>query len=340
MSKKIIVANEFTQEMVVDHGTLLDFLSLVEKGKPWQIRTDLLLRLNGNTRRGKNVNSSIQALLKERGLVCTPQIEVADYYGSVVVSDPRDLVDQREAIAAMPISAFHGDYPELIYAGKDMAAKKVETLMIKDDFSQIPVLSQDRKTLYGVVTWQSLARFQGDLRTAKASDVTVQGQQVVASSDDFLNLVDAIVEKDFVLYRDPDGAIAGIVTSSDLAQAFNEMSGIYILLGEVEDRLRVLLDRSPLPTLQRHLEPNRQSMKNFRGATDMMFGEYLRALNDPEVWHATGIDLDQEVCMKLLRAVKQERNKAMHFNSEVDTESLEAVRQVLRILRGIPLNLS
>ncbi|WP_168582612.1 CBS domain-containing protein [Gephyromycinifex aptenodytis] len=317
-----------------------EFLALVKKGCPWSISTKDFLRLNGNKRRGSQVNAEIQSLLRQHELVSTPAIEKADYYGSIVISDPRDTLPGRDAVGAIAISAFQGDDSTLIYAGREMPATKVETLMIKDNYSQIPVLSHDQKTLHGVVTWRSLARYRGDRTAAKAGDVVQQegGVHVAASSDDFLGLVATIIEKEFILYRDPQGVITGIVTSSDLAEAFNDLSGHYIKVWEIEDRLRLLLDRAPIPMLKKHLDPKFGAKANFRGATDMMFGEYLTALEDKEVWELSGINLDQNTCLKLLKAVKDARNRVMHFNSEMPDAMRSSIEQLLRILRSTPLS--
>ncbi|MBT1664184.1 CBS domain-containing protein [Curtobacterium flaccumfaciens] len=338
--------SDFTEEMCDDQSIagLNDFLARVERGSPWRIATERLLRLNGNSRRGRNVNQQINDHLRERGLVCKPPLEVADYYGSVVISDPRDDVAQPDSIAALPISAFRGDLPHLISYGPDTSANKVQTRMISEDISQIPILSNDKKNLQGVTTWRSIAQYRGELSTAKASDIMGSGTHVASSSDDFLELTETIIAQEYVLYRAPDGRIDGIVTASDLALAFNGTAGMYIQLQELESRLRILLDKSPLPSLQKHLEPRRRTMEKFRGATDMMFGEYLNALDDEEIWAASGIHLDKAFCLKLLGEVKDVRNGVMHFSAtpEDDTETevkqKETVTKALRILRFIPLN--
>lgn len=345
-SQDLAKPKEFTHELAAsaEIGGLNDFLSLVKKGEPWQISTEFLLKLNGNSRRGKIVNQDINDKLRKRGLVCKPAIENADYYGQVFISDPRDELPVPETVASLPISAFRGDWPTLIFCGRDMTAKKVQTLMISDDISQIPVLSSDKKNLYGVVTWRSIAQYRGNLDDAKTSDVMGPTSHVASSSDNFLDLVETIIAQEFVLYRAPDGGIDGIVTASDLAQAFNGTAGIFIQLQELESRLRILLDKSPIPKLREHLDPKRRAMTIFRGAADMTFGEYLGALADEHIWNATGIGLDQHVCIKVLDKVRNIRNGVMHFSSgpddETDLESSDkhSVVRALRILRSTPLS--
>lgn len=336
---------EFTQEHFdsEDIERIGDFFALVKKGVPWRIPTERLLRLNGNYKRGKYVTKTINEKLKSFGLVCKPTIENADYYGYVVISDPRDELAVQEEVASLPLSAFPSEFNDLISSGPDMALSKVQTLMISNDISQIPVLSNDKKTLRGVVTWKSIARNVANKGGAVAKDVMAKAGHVASSDDDFLELVDTIIEQEYVLYRVPDGRVNGIVTASDLAQAFDGTAGIYIKLQELENRIRILLDKVSLPQLREHLEPRRRDMENFRGASDMMFGEYLSALRDPNVWVLTGIHFDQDSCLKLLGKVKDIRNGVMHFATRGDDEEQggldedRAVLMALRILREVPL---
>ncbi len=336
---------DFTEAMYDDPGCggLNDFLEKVKRGEPWRIPTERLLRLNGNSRRGKIVNQEIDDQLKKRGLVCKPSVENADYYGQVIISDPRDELPEPETVASLPISAFRGELSHLISCGPEMSARKIQTLMVSDDLSQIPVLSGDKKNLLGVVTWRSISHYRGAMDDAKATDVMGPHGHVASSWDDFLDLVETIIAQEYVLYRTPDGRVDGIVTASDLAQAFNGTAGIYIQLQELENRLRILLDKSPIPKLQDHLDPKRRSMKKFRGASDMTFGEYLSALTDGNIWAATGIDFDKDTCLKLFEEVRNVRNGVMHFSSGPDDETSSersnknVITRSLRILRATPL---
>lgn len=334
----------FTQEMFDSDSYLRvsDFLALVKPGRPWRIATDRLLKLNGNSKRGKYVNQTINDELRNHGLVSRPSIESADYYGDVVISDPRDEIPGRDDATALPLSAFPSDFEGLIYFGRETPVSKIKAKMVSLDISQVPILSSDQKQLHGVVTWRSLAMSDDSQNSPAAASVMTKPGHVASSNDDFLELVDTIIAQEYVLYRVPDGRINGIVTASDLAQAFDGTASIYIRLQELENRLRVLLDRSPIPKLQEHLEPRREKMKNFRGATDMMFGEYLSALKDPEVWAATRIRFDQETCLGLFEAAKDVRNGIMHFSSgshdesQSEQDSHAAVVRALRILRAVP----
>lgn len=335
----------FTEEMFdsEEYQRVSDLLALVKPDSPWRIPTERLLRLNGNSKRGKYVNLSINEELKAHGLVCSPPIESADYYGDVIISDPRGGLIRADDATSLPLSAFPSDFGGLIYFGRETPLSRIKAKMVSLDISQIPILSSDQKQLHGVVTWRSIALAENLKEVMTASEVMTRAGHVASSNDDYLELVDTIIAQEYVLYRVPDGRVNGIVTASDLARAFDGTASIYIRLQELENRIRILLDRSSIPDLQKHLEQRRKDMKDFRGATDMMFGEYLSALKDPGIWSSTRISFDQDSCLKLLEEAKNVRNGVMHFSSSSEDESPaergghEAVIRALRILRAVPL---
>ena len=147
---------EYTQQMWDEAEGLADFLNLIKAGEPWRIKTSMLLGLVGYERRGRRGVSRIEAALKERGLVVSPPIELADYYGSVVVSDLRDGV-ARKNVTGLPVSALGVAERTLYYVGPSWSLDKVETLMVMREFSQVPILTGKRDHLKGTVTWASIA---------------------------------------------------------------------------------------------------------------------------------------------------------------------------------------
>ena len=151
------------------------------------------------------------------------------------------------------------------------------------------------------------------------------------SSADLIDLVPRILEDEFIYYRDPTGVIVGILTASDLAGAFQINAGPYIRVGEIEARIRQILDRLPLPTLRAFLKDS--NVSEFNGASDMTFGEYVKALKDEEVWSELGLPFDQGSCVATLDKVRLVRNAIMHFGEPTDDDSTRAIDQTLNWLR-------
>lgn len=229
------------------------------------------------------------------------------------------------------MSALNKSGQTLYYAGPEWSLEKVETTMIMHEFSQLPILTSKKDQLKGTLTWASIAAARRNGKAEFANDAKVEGYFVAESSADLIDLVPRILEDEFIYYRDPSGIIVGILTASDLAGAFQLNAGPYIRVGEIEARIRQILDRLPLPTLRAFLKDS--NVDSFKGASDMTFGEYVKALRSEQVWSDLGLPFDQGSCVTTLDKVRVIRNAIMHFGEPVDEDSTQAIDQTLNWLR-------
>lgn len=317
-------------------SALTEFLTTVTIDASQEIDLREFLSLNGNTKRGKYVIKSLNQALRDRGLVVEPDLERADYWGTIVISDRRMGTRSRHQ-AGLPISNIADDAPALITVGPDDSLEHVETLMLMHDFSQIPVMDKASRKLHGTVTWKSIARSRaGGTASAKARDVMSSGGHVADSADNLMDLVPTIIADDYVYYRNRENVIVGIVTASDLAATFRNSTGVFIRLGEIETLIRAVLDRLSVPALEENLDPNIERA-NFGGASDMTFGEYIRVLENPQKWNSLNLALDRKTCIDNLKRVARIRNDIMHFRTEIDENSESTVEECLNWLKAAAL---
>ena len=74
--------------------------------------------------------------------------------------------------------------------------------------------------------------------------------QTARSSDSLLLHINRIIENDYLYIQDPTGLYVGVLTATDLAEGFHAVAGPFIKIGEIENRLRVLVNHLPLPVIQ------------------------------------------------------------------------------------------
>lgn len=318
--------------MPAEYESLDQIWQAVSVETPVEIDLRRLLELNGNVRRGKFVVASINEELRKRGYVVEPDLERADYWGSVTISDRR-AANRASNQPGLPVSSVAADAPELIWVRAEASLREVETLMIMSDFSQIPVMNASRRELRGTVTWKSIARSRANGKgDATAKDVMAVGGRVAESSDNLMDLVPSILAEDFIYFRNREKEIVGIVTATDLAATFQNSTGLFVRIGEIESRLRLILDQLPLPELQAVLDENIKR-DHFRGASDMTFGEYIRVLEKQERWDALKMGLDRKACIQNLKKIAELRNEIMHFRSGAEQEDDE--KHVLSCLKWL-----
>lgn len=311
------------------------FLKKVKHKQPKSVPVREFLGYWGYKRRGAYILRVINRELARRGLTSSPDIALADYYGELQILDQRDLAGYPEIEIGWPVSSILDVERDLVAVGPDESLSAIETLMIMNDFSQIPVMNKNRRDLYGSVTWRSIARWQGDASQATAKQVMESGGQSAKSSDSLLIHINRIIESEYLYVQDPTGLYVGILTATDLAEGFLATAGPFIKIGEIENRLRALVNQLPLPILQEAAEHS-GATRSIDTAADLSFGQYVAILERGENWDQLGLQFDRNTVVGNLREVNNARNDVMHFRpTELDAQTAEAIDKCLNWLRVV-----
>ena len=131
-----------------------------------------------------------------------------------------------------------------------------------------------------------------------------------------LDAVEKIARDEVVLVTGPDKRITGIVTTSDLSLKYHELAAPFLLLQEIEDRLRLLIDDAFSKEEIAEARDPRDDKRKVNEAADLSFGEYIRLVEARENWNRLKLTLDRRVFVKLLRDVRDVRNEVMHFSPD------------------------
>ncbi len=220
----------------------------------------------------------------------------------------------------------------------DSALSEAVTVMLENDFSQLPVMPNERD-VKGVVTWQSigsrLALGRGATTVREVMDMSAE-TTIVGLGESIFSVIPKLVEHGYVLVRGTANRIVGIVTASDLSLKFKELSEPFLLLSEIENRVRNLISLHFAPSeLSCVKDPNDED-RTIDSVYDMTFGEYVRLLEDPERWNKLATRLDRRSFVKSLGNVGRIRNDVMHFDPDgILPEKLTALRNFALFLRRL-----
>ncbi|WP_405560037.1 hypothetical protein OHV08_42435 [Streptomyces canus] len=113
----------------------------------------------------------------------------------------------------------------------------------------------------------------------------------------------------------PRSSITGIVTAAGLPSQFGVRVEPFVLLEELEQRLRRLLE-----AVHSQLRSHRRN--RVRDADDLTLGEYRFVLAPEDHWVALEWDADQDLVLESLRECADFRNRLTHFSPDPlpDTE--------------------
>src|SRR5262249_54021311 len=125
----------------------------------------------------------------------------------------------------------------------DTSVSEAVTIMLSHDFSQLPVM-QGERTVKGLFSWKSLgSRLVLRGPCEKVSDA-MDPVTTVSGDASIFQVAEALLQEDVVLVQASasDAKITGIITTTDLTKQFGRLGEPFLLLGEIENRVRTIID--------------------------------------------------------------------------------------------------
>lgn len=247
-----------------------------------------------------------------------------DEFVSGAIKDPTFRIGKLESANNVPMTV-----------APDSTLLEATTLMMFYDFSQLPVM-QNERGIKGVVSWESIGKRKTlNLPCERVRDCMETVVPEVPSESSLFSAIDLIVKHGYVLVRQRDQKISGIVTTTDLSLQFRQLAEPFLLVGEIENYIRCLIDgKFTIEQLSsvRDLKDDRI----INTVADLTFGEYLRLLEKPEYWESLQMPVDRTIFIKRLDRVRELRNDVMHFDPDpFAEEDLQMLRLFTNFMRTL-----
>ncbi len=304
----------------------------------------------GHKRRGTWVVNGMARDLKKAGLVTEPDF-AQGWIDAVVTLVPRRLVKPHEPAESKPETAVAAD-EELPVPGEvtlivgslrsasqpvcsvamDSTLLQAQSLMMKNDYSQLAVMS-DKRNLRGAVTWESIAKTSMRMAKPQIRDCVIPAE-LVRFEDDLIQHIPQIVRSGYVFVHRPDRTISGIVTTADLSEEFGRRATPFFLIGEIERRLRRAVDHIFTTAELAHVRDPRDATRDVESASDLTIGEYIRLLENPSQWNKTAWQAERSIFIEALQSVREIRNEVLHFSPDPpDEDQIAELRSFIRWLK-------
>lgn len=230
----------------------------------------------------------------------TPQVQVEPHS----YTDPTHSISKLEAANTAPTRV-----------APNASVREAVTLMLANDFSQLPVMVGERE-VKGVVSWQSIGARLALRHGGTEIREFMEAAHEIRSTASLFHAVPVIVQSNYVLVRGPEGKISGIVTASDLSLQFQQLAQPFLLLGEIENHIRnVIGGNFTAEELEVAKDPG-DDARTVASAADLTFGEYIRLLENPDRWGRLGLQIDRATFCKQLDQIRRVRNDVMHFDPD------------------------
>ncbi len=299
----------------------------------------------GKSRRGVNVVRRVHAALAAANLRTSPSFETA-YLDETVRILREDQLDDDDLVQGgsvedpiIRVSAIAAAHRELVTITRDEPIARAVTLMMRHDYSQLPV-TQDRRRVDGLVSWRSLGHATASGQPPTVVREAMEPVEIVAHDAPLSEVVRLVLDREVVLVLGQDQTIRGMLTAYDVAAQFQSLAEPFLAVGEIENQVRRLIDgRFTLAQLNAAKHDNDDG-RVIAAVADLTFGEYIRLLQNDTNWQALGLQLDRATFIEMLDSVREIRNDVMHFDPDgIDDETraeLRRARLLLQRLRPTP----
>lgn len=333
----------------------MDFRQILEHvqktHKPYLTYPSVATGYLGYSRRGWKVIETVNKMLDEYDVLCEPEFGSAWFYGQIEIKpkpkvgsginhDDTEETDPTPRLSLLKAANLNkikeaGEGNGLISVTRDTSLSEAITLMLFNDFSQLPILSGQRD-VDGIISWKSIGRALALGATCeRVSDC--KDEVVILNFDEPLfDAVKYVLEKDFVLVRQKDRTISGIVTMTDIGEQFISMAEPFLIIEQIENHIRKILDQKFSTEELNMQQTYEEKPKEIKSLADLTFGQYIKIIEDPKKFDKLKVNIDRALLTNKLDEVRKIRNDVMHFDPDgITDESLELLRQTVGFLHTL-----
>ena len=295
---------------------LEDIRKQLESGRNQHRMGENILRAFGYVRRRATAIEEINATLEKLGLETTPSIDSqmplripriifslkptneieshkSDEASNTLVSeDTYDSLEDAESDLPDPafsISELKSSNTKVEWVKPSASIQEAYTKMTVHKYSQLVVANNERprqQDIKGIVSFQSMVKARMNGNPSTVGDCIDEDVFCAPGHTDLKSVVNQLTKNDVVLVIGLDKRLQGIVTAWDLAEEFTELVDPFKRIGEIEERLRILIrKRLGKERVVKFLQD-----AGFSGADpaaeieELTIGELQRVLEFPQHW--------------------------------------------------------
>jgi CBS domain len=245
------------------------------------------------------------------------------YLSSGVTIDPTFRIGRLESANRVPV-----------YVNPNATLQEAITLMLTHDYSQLPVMQNDRD-VKGIISWESIGTrliLSGGTRVREF----MERHREVSVNDSLFTAIPQIIQYENVLVRGEMNNITGIITTSDLSTQFQQLSEPFLILSEIENHIRRLIDNKFTAQELTAAKNESDSDRIINSVADLTFGEYIRLLENPCNWEKIHLAIDRATFISEIEKIRLIRNDVVHFDPDgISEDSHNLLRNFVRFLQRL-----
>lgn len=221
-----------------------------------------------------------------------------------------------------------------VYINNSATLTEAITLMIMNDYSQLPVTHNGVKGLCGYISWKSIGiAINNGVNTNMVKDYKCDECYTISLNTPLLEAIKIIHQHEFVVVEEHN-SICAIITTADISCQYLTITEPFVLLEEIENQIRYLLnDKFLVDDIKKVCQ---EHARDVRDIDDLTFGEYIALMQKDELWKKIEVHIDKKLFLKWLDEVREIRNDVMHFSPDgISKEQRNHLIKMAELLKTI-----
>ena len=233
---------------------------------------------------------------------------------------------------------------KLVYASLSVDIKQINTLMISNNVSMIPIIPGGKRNLALIrrkSIWKYMIENQQNL--PELDEMQEEPLPTVKVGDSLDDTLEKIRSNSAVLLEDEDGVFRKILTPKSVSESLYEFSTKYVKINNLEKRLRDLINDLSIESVKECLTTEYKKYADVDGVEKrvpdldkLTMMDYQLIFNN--LWDSFSSlqHLDKSMMNKLLEETRIYRNDVMHFRlTDEVSEETNPCDLILKMLPNI-----
>jgi len=283
-------------------------------------------RTKGNTRR-------IDSYLEKNNIETLPNYKNTYIDGEIILKHKDKATSKTESDPVQRINILSSANKPPVTIPRDAKIQNATTLMLMHDYSQLPVMSNPT-TVAGFITWESIgSAVTNGIKSNDVKDYLIKNFSILPYDTPLLEAIKTVISKGFALVQKRDKTLTGIVTIADISSQFLLLTEPFLLLEQIENLIRLLLDKKFLVEDLKQFTTNEKEGRKIEFIDELTFGEYIRLIENPDNWDKLKLKIDRTTFIKQIDKIREIRNDIMHFDPEgITIEQKESLKNMANFL--------
>lgn len=232
-------------------------------------------------------------------------------------------------------------------AGKSPATVRPEEPVMKalsrlmaEKLSLLIVQKGDRTRAEGLFSYESFSHaHMAGKQPKQVSDCMSRDFIEVNEEKPLIDAVRDIIQHGTVVVRSSHQQLCGVVTAKDVAPVFVELAEPFLLLAQIENHLRALLEKAKITKEEYKslvVESDGDRKSKAEGPDDLTLGELIAGFEKEQIWKKVGLQFDKATFTQRMHAVRDIRNKVAHFSPDgLPPENVETLKDARELLEKL-----